>query len=86
MFQGYVGKLLETAGLLSPVEDGIQDIGPTGPPFHGPRQKPEYLMARSQLEQGPLVRSHSIFDGYLQKNDDRYLSFVRWVRLESLSF
>ena len=34
------------------------------PPTNGPRQKPEYLIDRSQLtERGPLVRSHENFDG-----------------------
>jgi len=40
---------------------------PTGPTFHGPL-KPEYLMARSQLR-GPLVRSHSIFDGIVHHSN-----------------
>ena len=35
-----------------------------GPTKKRTPKKPEYLMARSQLpERGPLVRSHSIFDG-----------------------
>ena len=38
---------------------------PTGPTERPP--KPEYLIAHSILLRGPLVRSHSIFDGmYLE--------------------
>ena len=42
--------------------DDVSKKSPTGPTERTP--KPEYLIARSQLtERGPLVRSHSIFDG-----------------------
>ena len=44
-------------------DPGIFKKSPTGPTERTPT--PEYLMARWQLtERGPLLRSHSIFDGY----------------------
>ena len=46
------------------VETLCSKKSPTGPTERTP--KPEYLIARSQLtERGPLVRSHSIFDGFV---------------------
>ena len=44
----------------------IPKKSPTVGPTERTPKKPEYLIARSQLtELGPLVRSHSIFDGYM---------------------
>ena len=47
---------------------------PTGPTERTPK-KPEYLITRSQLR-GPLVRSHSIFDGLIAKNQ-RFLGLPK---------
>ena len=45
--------------------NAVSKKSPTGPTERTPK-KPEYHIARSQLtEQGPLVRSYSIFDGQL---------------------
>ena len=45
----------------------VSKKSPTGPTKEPTPKKPEYLIARSQLtERGPLVRSHSIFDGLNQ--------------------
>ena len=40
----------------------FQEISNRSDPLNGPR-KPGYLIALSNLLRGPLVRSHSIFDG-----------------------
>ena len=51
----------------------VQEISTTvGPTERTP--KPEYLIARLQLtERGPLVRSHSIFDGLCLNGDASYI-------------
>ena len=53
---------------------------PTGPTERTP--KPEYLIARSQLpSRGPLVRSHSIFDGILEiRLMDKILHHLGWLK------